>query len=159
MDTKNLTSNDLIEVAATVKWYNQFRGYGFVSVKNISGDIFLHFSVLEKSHIDHLNNGDILQCRIRHTERGFQVDSIVEVLKCIKYTVDNSEPTEVEAQVKWFNGLKGFGFAQLPTGEDVFIHSSLLFKCGLKTLEPNSRVSVTIRKTNFGYDALSIKPA
>ena len=153
MDTKE----EIITVDATVKWFNQFKGYGFVSVDGILDDIFLHFSVIEKSHIDHLNNGDVLKCTIQKFDRGYQVVSIDEIVKRVKYETDDSKIMQVIAQTKWFNPLKGFGFAQLSTGEDVFIHSSLLMKSGIKGLEPNIKVKLTIRKTNFGFEALDIK--
>jgi len=151
------TQEEMITVEATVKWFNQFKGYGFVSVENIQDDIFLHFSVLEKAHIDRLNNGDILRCTIQKFDRGYQVVSIDEIIKRVKYETDDSKIIEVIGETKWFNPLKGFGFAQLPTGEDVFIHSSLLMKSGLKGIEPNVPVKLTIRKTNFGYEALGIQ--
>lgn len=145
------------EVTAVVKWFNQFKGYGFISVEGIDEDIFLHFSVLERGNISNLNNGDVILCTISHNDRGYQVDSIIKVLQTSKYEVD-PKTMEVIAQTKWFNPLKGFGFAQLPTGEDVFIHASLLMKNGIKTLKPNVSIKMIIRQTNFGYEAIDIKP-
>lgn len=156
MDT---IGKDLLTVEATVKWFNQFKGYGFVTVSSVSSDVFLHFSTLEKAHLDHLNNGDTVSCKIQKTDRGYQVISIDKVLKCIKYATEDSKTMEVTGQTKWFNPLKGFGFAQLPSGEDVFIHSSLLLKSGLKGLEPNIPVRLTVRKTNFGYEAINVQRA
>lgn len=153
----DIIEKELLTVEATVKWFNQFKGYGFVTVNGIDSDIFLHFSTLEKAHLDHLNNGDSISCKIQKTDRGYQVVSVDSILKCIKYETEDSKVVEVVGQAKWFNPLKGFGFAQLPTGEDVFIHSSLLLKNGLKGLEPNTSVKLTVRKTNFGYEAINIQ--
>ncbi|MDR1982764.1 MAG: cold shock domain-containing protein [Holosporaceae bacterium] len=60
------------------------------------------------------------------------------------------------AVMKWFNPSKGFGFAQLSSGEDVFIHSSLLKKYKLTTIEPGQTIKLVAHYTNFGYEATDI---
>ncbi|MDR2723650.1 MAG: cold shock domain-containing protein [Holosporaceae bacterium] len=58
--------------------------------------------------------------------------------------------------MKWFNPSKGFGFAQLSSGEDVFIHSSILKKHKISSIEPGQQVKLLIHSTNFGYEAIDI---
>ena len=36
--------------------------------------------------------------------------------------------------VKWFNGAKGYGFIQRSTGEDVFVHYSVIQEDGYRSL-------------------------
>ena len=38
----------------------------------------------------------------------------------------------IEAQVKWYNGRKGFGFVLGPDGQDVFFHASALTDAGIE---------------------------
>src|SRR5690349_1685279 len=38
----------------------------------------------------------------------------------------------VEAQVKWYNARKGFGFVLGPDGQDVFFHASALTEAGIE---------------------------
>ena len=38
----------------------------------------------------------------------------------------------VEAEVKWYNGRKGFGFVLGPDGQDVFFHASALTEAGIE---------------------------
>ena len=43
--------------------------------------------------------------------------------------------------VKWFNPNKGYGFIQPEDGsKDVFVHISVLQKCGIETLNENDQV-------------------
>ncbi|MDR2107039.1 MAG: cold shock domain-containing protein [Holosporaceae bacterium] len=60
--------------------------------------------------------------------------------------------------MKWFNPSKGFGFALMESGEDVFIHSSLLKRHKKLEIEPGEEIRMIIRKTNFGYEAVDIIP-
>lgn len=145
-----------VRVAARVKWFNKFKGYGFLEVENIPEDIFLHFSVIDKSEVKHLNNEDIILCDITRSEKGFQVSNIVELLHSNKYEVGEQKEEHVVATMKWFNPSKGFGFAQLNSGEDIFIHSSLLKKYRLTEIEPGCPIKLIIHCTNFGYEAVDI---
>ncbi len=38
----------------------------------------------------------------------------------------------IEAQVKWYNARKGFGFVLGPDGQDVFFHASALTEAGIE---------------------------
>ena len=143
-------------VTGKVKWFNQFKGYGFIEVENMADDIFLHFSVIDKSGIENLNNDDVITCNIEKTDRGYQVADILEVLYFNKHEISDKKPEKVKATMKWFNPAKGFGFAQMSSGDDVFIHSNLLKKNGLETITHGKKVTLTIRHTNFGYEALDI---
>ncbi|MDR1333683.1 MAG: cold shock domain-containing protein [Holosporaceae bacterium] len=58
--------------------------------------------------------------------------------------------------MKWFNPSKGFGFALLDSGDDVFIHSTLLKKHRLENIEPGSSIKLVVHRTNFGYEATDL---
>ncbi|MDR2766408.1 MAG: cold shock domain-containing protein [Holosporaceae bacterium] len=58
--------------------------------------------------------------------------------------------------MKWFNPSKGFGFARLNSGEDVFIHANLLKKYRINTLEHDKQIRLMVRHTNFGYEAIDL---
>lgn len=145
------------EVACKVKWFNQFKGYGFVETDDIDGDIFLHFSVLDESGIKKLNNDDIVKCDIESSEKGTKVVKITGILQQNKYEIgDNKKPEKMEAIMKWFNPAKGFGFATLPSGDDVFIHTTLLKKHRVESIEHGTTLKLLVRNTNFGYEAVDI---
>ncbi|MBR1734290.1 MAG: CspA family cold shock protein [Alphaproteobacteria bacterium] len=146
-------------VKCRVKWFNQFKGYGFVEIEGNPNDIFLHFSVLDQAGIKKLNNDDIIICDVESAERGLKVSKICEVVMLNKYEISDREPEQVKAVMKWFNPAKGFGFAQMSTGEDVFIHASLLKKNRLESIEHGQTLNLIVRYTNFGYEAIELLSA
>jgi CspA family cold shock protein len=147
-----------IRVIGRIKWFNQFKGYGFVEVDNIAEDVFLHFSTINKSGMERLNNKDVILCNIVRSPKGYHVGEIVELLHSNKYEVGQESPQIVLATMKWFNPTKGFGFAQLDSGEDIFVHSSLLKKHKMTTIEPGQEIKLITHRTNFGYEAVDIVP-
>ena len=41
----------------TVKWFNNEKGFGFISGDNGSGDVFVHFSVIQSAGYKSLEEG------------------------------------------------------------------------------------------------------
>lgn len=154
--SNNADKTQYSAVKCKVKWFNQFKGYGFVEMEGKPGDVFLHFSVIDQAGIKKLNNDDVIICDIEEAERGLKVSNIREVVQLNKYEISDREPEQVTAVMKWFNPAKGFGFAQIKTGEDVFIHSSLLKKNRLESIEHGQTITLLVRYTNFGYEAIEL---
>jgi cold shock protein len=48
----------------------------------------------------------------------------------------------VSGTVKWYNPEKGFGFVQLPTGGDAFLHVSVVERSGISTVAPGATLEV-----------------
>ncbi|MCI0182802.1 MAG: cold-shock protein CspD [Acidibacillus sp.] len=61
-----------------------------------------------------------------------------------------------EGTVKWFNAEKGFGFIEVPGGDDVFVHYSAILGDGYKSLEEGQRVSFEIVRGNRGLQAANV---
>jgi CspA family cold shock protein len=106
--------------------------------------------------MEHLSNNDVILCNIVKSDKGYQVTEVSELLHSNKYEVGKEEHKTVAATMKWFNPSKGFGFARLESGEDVFIHSSLLKKYKIREVEPGQTVRLVIHRTNFGYEAVDL---
>lgn len=63
-----------------VKWFNQEKGFGFITIDGGKNDIFVHFSAINTSGFKTLNDGDSVQFDIVSSDRGEQAAN-VEVIK------------------------------------------------------------------------------
>ncbi|GHU11670.1 cold-shock protein [Alphaproteobacteria bacterium] len=150
------SGNKPLRVTGKVRWFNQFKGYGFVEVEGVSEDVFLHFSIMDRCGVKRLNNDDVIICDIARSDKGYQVTGVVEILHLNKHETADRKTEVVVTAMKWFNPAKGFGFAQMPSGEDVFVHSNLLKKHSLGNIEHGHLLTLLVHHTNFGYEAIEI---
>jgi cold shock protein len=61
--------------------------------------------------------------------------------------------------VKWFNASKGYGFIQRQSGEDVFVHFSVIQMEGYKTLNEGQMVEFEVKQGPKGYQAENVTAA
>ena len=64
------------EVRAVVKFFNDLRGYGFVTADNLDEDVFVHSRVLNDCGFHSLMQGQKLLVRVDNSTRGLQVNSV-----------------------------------------------------------------------------------
>ncbi|MBD3106948.1 cold-shock protein [Bacillus sp. AGMB 02131] len=62
----------------------------------------------------------------------------------------------VTGKVKWFNSEKGFGFIEVPGGNDVFVHFSAIQGDGYKTLDEGQDVEFEIEDGSRGPQAKNV---
>ena len=60
----------------TVKWFNESKGYGFIS-QSSGDDIFVHFSSIEGTGFRTLTEGEEVEFEVRETERGLQAANVI----------------------------------------------------------------------------------
>ena len=54
----------------TVKWFNDAKGFGFISPEDGSKDVFVHAKALERSGIPAIDEGDKVSFEIEDDPRG-----------------------------------------------------------------------------------------
>ena len=62
----------------------------------------------------------------------------------------------VEGTIKWFNSKKGFGFIEQETGDDVFVHFSVIEMSGFKTLSEGEKVQFELEENDKGLSAKKV---
>ena len=145
---------------ATVKWFNAEKGFGFVSLTDGSGDVFLHVNALQATGYKAVNPGATLQVRLSNGQKGRQVDQVISVdeatadvgrparpqaLDLPRHHVEPGAAVEIVGAVKWYNPEKGFGFiAPQGGGKDVFVHVTALERAGLGPLQEGQLVSMNV---------------
>ena len=158
-------------VGAVVKWFKPERGFGFVELKDGSGDAFLHASVLGRLGVEAVQPGETLEVRVAPGQRGPQVTEVLSVDSSTAAPARPRPPFRAEqgpagpsvqesGTVKWYNPTKGFGFiVRDGGGKDVFVHASALQRAGLMGLDEGQRVVVDIAEGRKGPEAVGIRLA
>jgi CspA family cold shock protein len=61
--------------------------------------------------------------------------------------------------VKWFNGVKGYGFISRDEGKgDLFVHFSAIEAIGFRSLQEGQQVQFDVVKGPKGLQADNVKP-
>lgn len=60
----------------TVKWFNESKGYGFITPSDGTPDVFVHFSVIEGDGFKTLSEGQTVQFEMQRSEKGPQATRV-----------------------------------------------------------------------------------
>jgi CspA family cold shock protein len=62
----------------TVKWFNNEKGYGFIS-RNSGDDVFVHHTAIQGSGFKSLNEGDSVEFETAKGAKGLQAQNVVKL--------------------------------------------------------------------------------
>jgi CspA family cold shock protein len=61
----------------TVKWFNNSKGYGFITPTDGSPDVFVHYSTIETDGYKTLNEGQNVEFESTKGPKGMQASRVV----------------------------------------------------------------------------------
>ena len=71
-----LVSASAFAETGTVKWFNDSKGYGFITVDGTNEDLFAHFSAINMSGFKTLKEGQKVRFEIKTGPKGRQAANI-----------------------------------------------------------------------------------
>ena len=60
----------------TVKWFNEAKGFGFISPSDGSADVFVHFSAISGSGFKTLAEGQAVTYQVEKGPKGLQASQV-----------------------------------------------------------------------------------
>ena len=151
-----------VRIYGVLCWFSAKKGYGFI-VPDDGPEVLLHVNTLRDFGLASATDGAEIEGLAREGDRGWQ---LVEILSLTPPKGRTPPPMKelshlpvVPARVKWFDPVKGSGFATVfGRPEDVFIHLALLTRAGLCELIPGEAVGLRVATGPKGLVAEELVP-
>lgn len=66
------------KVTGTVKWFNDEKGFGFITQENGGADVFVHFRAIEGDGFKSLEEGQLVSFEIEQGQKGPQAANVTK---------------------------------------------------------------------------------
>lgn len=63
-------------ITGTVKWFNESKGYGFITPSDGSADVFVHYSTIEGNNFKTLREGQTVNFEVEKGPKGLQASRV-----------------------------------------------------------------------------------
>ncbi|KAL9101993.1 MAG: hypothetical protein Q9163_002822 [Psora crenata] len=60
----------MTKIRGTVKWFNESKGFGFITPEDNSKDVFVHFSAIQGNGFKTLAEGQMVEFEIQDGQKG-----------------------------------------------------------------------------------------
>jgi len=67
-----------LEMKGVVKWFNDTKGYGFVTLED-GGEVFVHYSAIMTDGYKTLNEGEEVEFEVREGPKGLQAANVTRL--------------------------------------------------------------------------------
>ena len=103
-------------MTGTVKWYNEKKGFGFITLDRNGKDIFLHHTAMQPNQDNNITSGDCLTFAIQSQKKGF---AAVEVKRLKSEEVVQSSISEEIKPIPHNQIDNGLNFADLELDSEI----------------------------------------
>lgn len=160
-------------VTGRVKWFDPVKGFGFLIDMEGGHDILLHANVLRKFGQSSIVEEALVEGLAVQSPRGQQVVKVLSItappaagdagapLAALAHLseADLAALPILPARVKWFDRIKGFGFANVfGSKNDVFLHIEILHRSGFAELYTGEAVGLRVVMADRGLIAAELAP-
>jgi CspA family cold shock protein len=66
-------------VNGTVKWFNNAKGFGFITREGLDGDVFVHFRSIQGDGYRTLNEGENVEFTLIEGPKGLQAEDVARL--------------------------------------------------------------------------------